>query len=256
MSQDDIQNLCTVSTTTLISYEEKVLAQKQSTRASALSLPELIEYSQALLWYLTVQLGVPRTNSMFVQWQLGSTLQYLSDAGQEVPWDTSPDLSGNWVFVPHHIKNQFHPSRSVFDQVMLPKSLNRWIHFYLRYVRPSLWRAASAEVTDDSANEGSDQSWFWLNSKGKSMSGITRRNWTSEWMQTHLGRSVTIMNLRLCYGTHLSRDTTLSPAEKAAMIKLMDHSEATHNMYYNCPPLRSEQDQREVAPAFVRKWFT
>ena len=133
MSVEDFQTMSEKTDNILSKQSDKILSSSE-----VFPMSDYIYFSKALLWYLTVRLGIPRTNSNLVQWQVGKTLNFISDSGKKLDWTQCDWDEGNWVFLPVSIKNQNLPHRSVWQQLTLAKELNKNIFFYLIYVRPHL----------------------------------------------------------------------------------------------------------------------
>lgn len=219
--------------------------RKTAAPSLSLSVKQAKDYSQALLWKLTMALGTPRTNEVFMQWQLGNSLCLETRDCTPLDWkDFSLHADNYWRFFKQHIKcpDQIGRSDDLYTPVTIPRTFNPRITFYLKHVRPLFCKPDCCQDSIDG--------YFFLNPNGKKLSGHQRLVQTRAYIKSVTGKKLTIRELRRCVGHHLQADDTLTADQRSAAILMMGHTEETHNLYYVYKPTVQDLDPDTIVDAF------
>lgn len=238
----DEKQLGQLNTTAIDRLEEMIAMIKQDQSDPDIELDMAESYQQALLVHLCLSLGVPRTNFGLTQWNLGTTLTLEDSNYRLITYRNDFNLkSGTWIFRPGSIKSASQVHRSIHERIVIPNALNKYIRYFLTVIRPVLLKGRNPFT----------HKYFFVSMTGTALSGSARLSSFKSFCQDVIGIAINFQDLRRCVGTALFRNSVLTPEEKRSAIHLMDHSELTHQMYYNVPEGRSEEDERtNVHPFF------
>lgn len=240
------------ATTSAAAAAAAAAAKKRATRkgkkkTKPLSMHKALQLRNMLLWKLTVSLGVPRTGEQFIQWELGSTLRLEDSKARQLDWqDWSQHEKGFWMFFPQKIKCPDQEGRSVnqFEPVLIPRNLNAYMQYYLRFVRPVL--ASGAPFADHPSS-----SHFFLKEDGTPMQARHRLGVHKALLHGTIGREYTIRQVRKSVGTHVVT-TKMSEKDRDDAIAAMGHTKETHMQFYVVPNAKDPLDKVHVPRFFAQ----
>lgn len=189
-----------------------------------MDLQKCEQYQLALMWTMGLSIGMPRT-SYFTRMVLNDTIVWQDkETGGKRLGKLYTNGNGYWEFNPKWTKNATYKNRSIYKTFPIPCSLNQYINFYIKHVRPCL--IDSEHPSDD----------FWINYKtGKSYSSNKICTLVKALTNQVSGSMYTIRILRkslntLAYNTGNLRWWTES--HQQWFHYLMDHTAETAEEHY------------------------
>ncbi len=117
-------------------------------------------------------------------------------------------------------KNSNHPSRTPLKAYVIVSDFNGRISFYLDNIRPFFLKRE-------------EESHFWLSVRGAPMSSSAHLEYTKDFLNRVLGRTLTIRDLRLNLNAQFYNSRFYHDKESNFwFLYMMDHCRMTANRYY------------------------
>lgn len=176
------------------------------------------------MWVVGLSMGMPRTKH-FTKMVLNNTFVWKDkEIGKTQGKSLYTRGKGYWEFCPKYTKNASYANRSIYKTFPIPCSLNQYINFYIKHVRPCL--IDPEHPTDD----------LWINyDTGKCYSANKICTLVKALTNQVTGTQYTLQLLRTSLNTLAFNKGNLrvwSESHKQWFHYLMDHSAKTAEEHY------------------------